>query len=273
MSARPAGDRVAELADHYGSEAADYERYWAPVLRSLGAHLLRELPVSRAEAILDLGTGVGAILADIRSAAPGALVVGIDRSEGMLARARASVPCAVMDAQALALRSGAFDVVVMAFMLFHLPDPGRGLTEAGRALRSGGTIGVATWGEHFESRAFDAWDDELAAHGSPEQSPILAQHELVDTPEKVAALLEAAGFEAIRARGARPGFTTDLDHFVGWRTRLGPSKRRLDALDEAARASCVARARRRLERMGPDDFLDRSEIILATARAPADQQG
>jgi SAM-dependent methyltransferase len=265
MSPRPC-DRVGELADHYGSEAADYELYWAPVLRSLGVHLLRALPLAEAKLILDLGTGVGALLEEIRRASPNGLVAGIDRSEGMLRRADTSAR-AVMDAQRLALRAGTFDVIVMAFMLFHLLDPGRGLEEAGRVLRPGGTIGVATWGEHFNSPAFDAWDEELAAHGAPEQESILARHELVDTPEKLASLLATAGFSSIRSWSARPGFTTDLDHFVGWRTRLGPSKRRLLALDEPARTSCVTRARRRIEEMGPDGFRDRSEIILATARS------
>jgi ubiquinone/menaquinone biosynthesis C-methylase UbiE len=66
------------------------------------------------------------------------------RAEGMLRRAPGSFPRLVADATALPFAASCYDVVVAAFVLFHLPDPAAGLREAHRLLRAGGTMGIVT---------------------------------------------------------------------------------------------------------------------------------
>jgi len=51
------------------------------------------------------------------------------------------------------------------------------------------------------------------------------------------------------------------------RTKLGWSKRRVDSLASEARVTFLCRARLRLEKMNPRDFVDDAEIIFATGVA------
>jgi ubiquinone/menaquinone biosynthesis C-methylase UbiE len=154
----PPSDRAGAsglgIARHYGSEAEAYRALWAPVLVGLARWLLDELPLAETRRVLDLGCGVGALLPHLHKAAPTALVVGLDRTEAMVALGPGDFPLLVGDAAELPFADGSFDVVVMAFMLFHLPRPAAGLAEAWRVLRPGGWIGLLTWGTERESRAW-----------------------------------------------------------------------------------------------------------------------
>src|ERR1700732_4823591 len=67
-----------KLTNRYNREAHAYRELWAPVLRSAGLGLLHELAQTPVQRILDVGTGVGSLLPDLRAAFPGALVLGVD---------------------------------------------------------------------------------------------------------------------------------------------------------------------------------------------------
>jgi len=127
------------------------------VLRPHAVRLLDALPLADARRVLDLGTGVGALLPDIARAAPRASLFGIDIAPGMLALAPKAVPVAAMDAGSLAFRPGTFDAVLMVFVLFLLPEPIVALTEVRRALRAGGVLGIATWAGEPIFPALEIW--------------------------------------------------------------------------------------------------------------------
>ncbi|MCI2416823.1 class I SAM-dependent methyltransferase [Saccharopolyspora sp. K220] len=253
------------LAAHYAQDAETYRRLWAPRLRRAASHLLAELPCSDAHRVLDIGAGVGTLLADIAAAAPNASVVGVDLSEGMLRLADPRFGRAIMDATRLGLASAGFDVATMCFMLFHVPEPGLALREAHRVLRKDGSIGVITWGDEPGCPALEVWTEELDRHGAP-PDPLPPRHDLVDTPAKVEALLHAAGFEHTRSWTQELRETPNVEQFLEIRTRLGRSRRRLESLDAATRSSCLRSARRRLHQMAPQDFIERPTAIFATGR-------
>jgi SAM-dependent methyltransferase len=186
----------------------------------------------------------------------------------MIAQAPPEFPRLVADASRLGLADEAFDAVSMTFMLFHLPDHAAGLAEVRRVLRPGGALGVATWGESPPFEALEVWIEELDRHGAEADNPVPANHDLMDTEEKLAGILTEAGFEVGATATIPVEDQADLEEFVTRRLRLGHPKRRLDALDPEARAACISGARARLERLAADAFVDRQPAVMAWARRP-----
>jgi ubiquinone/menaquinone biosynthesis C-methylase UbiE len=249
-------DYVAAVARRFSEDAPLYERYWAASLARLGQRLLAGLPVEDASVAIDIGAGVGALLPAIQEGAPQAFVAGVDAAEGMIRRAPRSFGRAVMDAGRLAVRDACVDVVLMPFMLFFLPDPPLGLAEAMRILRPGGGLGVATWdAEGNTFRADEEWANLLDEYGAA-SDPAPWMLELMDTPEKLSALLEDAGFQHVGSATDREPEPLDLEDFLQVRTRIGRSKRRFESLSPETRTELLARAKERLGDLPPVDFID-----------------
>jgi SAM-dependent methyltransferase len=94
--------------------------------------------------VLEVGCGWGE-LAEWIARETGAEVTAVDLSPRMVALARErGIDAAVADVQALPFGEGAFDIAVAAWMLYHVPDLERGLSELARVLRPGGRLVVAT---------------------------------------------------------------------------------------------------------------------------------
>jgi hypothetical protein len=135
-------------------------------------------------------------------------------------------------------------------------------------MRGDGAIGTITWGGDLESRAIAIWQHCLDEHGAVPAAPdAQARHEAVDTPEKVAALLEAARFTSVRSWNEDLVTTIDLEHLVQLRTRLGASKPRFDSLDSKAQPACVAEARKRMIVLTSEGFVARGKLVFSVARA------
>lgn len=252
------------LAEFYSSSAVAYQRLWAPELIVLSRQLLTEIAWTDVTRVLEVATGVGTVLPEIRQAAPEALVVGIDIAEGMLRLVPSGFPVALMDAMRLGLRPETFDVVLIPFSLFHLPDPTVGLGEAFRVTVAGAVIGTITWGDETEVPAYDIWEEELNAAGASAIGQSLARHELVDTPAKMRSLLEASGFESVQTWTGLYDRTMTADEFLAHRVGHGASKPRFDSLDRDAKARCLRATRARLETLGP--IRDTSEVVFALGR-------
>ena len=124
--------------------------------------VLDHLDWTGKESALDIGCGPGGFLSPLSQRA--GRVVGFDLSLGMLARARKGTPdgqahLAAADIQALPLVSDSVDVVVAAFMLYHVPHLELALQEVSRVLQSGGTILAVTNGPGDKAEIRQAWQE------------------------------------------------------------------------------------------------------------------
>lgn len=122
-----------------------------PGRRALAESVRRLAPAS----LLEVGVGTGLMLGQYPAATR---IVGIDLSQDMLsvARARAAklggdIRLEAMDAEALAFPDGAFDCVVLPYVLSVTPNPAKLIAEARRVCRSRGTILILN---HFKGSRF-----------------------------------------------------------------------------------------------------------------------
>jgi SAM-dependent methyltransferase len=256
------------IVDIYGPIASDYQEIWAPLLRSYGVRLLDRLPLDACERVLEVACGAGQLLSDIGERAPKrAQVIGVDLVEEMLRLGPPRIDRLVMDATALAFAERTFDVVVCAFALFHFPDPLAALVGIRRVLRPLGLVGTATWGSGGSFPALDVFGEELdASDAGPDPAEGVPDGmELIDSPAKMRSILADAGFRDIRVDAVPWEQRWELDAFIDYRTRLGPSRRRLETLEPGARAACLARIRQRLSALPDDALVDRDEVVLSTA--------
>lgn len=132
-------DLTAAMTSAYDDASASWTTGVGGAYDRLAEVLVATAPVPLTGAlVLDLGAGTGAASRAVD--AVGGRTVAVDLSLAMLAQDRPRRPAVGGDACALPFRDHAFDTVVAAFSLSHLPDPELGLAEAARVTRHGGTV-------------------------------------------------------------------------------------------------------------------------------------
>ncbi len=104
--------------------------------------------------VLEVGCGTGE-LAERLIRELGVELVAVDQSERMVTLTRArGVDALVGDVQALPFADGEFDCAVAAWMLYHVPDVDRALSELARVLRAGARlVAVTNAPEHMRELA------------------------------------------------------------------------------------------------------------------------
>ncbi|MGW3038131.1 class I SAM-dependent methyltransferase [Streptomyces sp. NPDC001178] len=125
----------------YDDEARNYDASRGGEPRALAAADAVELLLPQGPcSILDIACGTGIVTRRLLRSER--VVVGVDRSPGMLGLAGRRVPGGVVrgDAMRLPFASDGVDVVVIVWLLHLLPDPGSVLAEAARVLRPGGVL-------------------------------------------------------------------------------------------------------------------------------------
>jgi SAM-dependent methyltransferase len=257
------------LAAVYDEGALAYQEHWAPMLHRHALDLVTAVtpavpPGTRT--VVDVAAGGGTLLPALQDlAGEGGMVIAVDRSLGMLQQAPVSVPRLQADAAALPLPTGSVDVVVMAFVLFLLPDAGRAIAEAARVLRRGGWLLAATWGKQVGTGADAVVREELDRIGAPEFPALARSDPLTDSAERLSALL-GDDFGDIHT-WARPfGARFTARSALAMRTGCGALGWRYARLDADRRAVVTERAARRLDALPPEAFIDRSVVLLTTAR-------
>lgn len=115
--------------------------------------------------VLDVATGTGDLAIEIARACPGATVVGLDPSPGMLGVAQRKlekrgmtdrISLVVGDAQELPQANCEIDAATIAFGIRNVPDRGKALRELARVVRPGGRICVLELNEPRDKGLFAA---------------------------------------------------------------------------------------------------------------------
>ena len=154
----------------HGHDAAVLRSHTWRTAANSAAYLLDSLEPDMD--VLDLGCGPGTITADLADLVPHGRVTGVDRSEEVLARARATaarrelanVTFAVADVYALPFPDDAFHVVHAHQVLQHVADPVHVLREMRRVCRPGGLVAArdadyATMTWYPRTPGMDDWLD------------------------------------------------------------------------------------------------------------------
>ena len=205
------------IAAVFGRTAATYDTV-IPFFAELGARLVDFAALQPGEAVLDVGSGRGATLlpAAERVGARGR-VLGVDLSEAMVAllqadidgRGLAHASIREMDAGALSVEPGSFDVALSSFVLHLLPDPERAAAGLVAALRPGGRcVAAAPTGSDSD---WDFMVEIIGTYARRAARPMVVPFR----PDfDLAAVLAGAGFEVTRTAEERVQF-----HFAdpqGW---------------------------------------------------------
>jgi ubiquinone/menaquinone biosynthesis C-methylase UbiE len=141
------------MQQFWNKDVKAWQTHWVPVFRRFAHDLVLDAHICPGQLVLDVGTGTGAAAFEAaKSATPGGFIVGIDRSERMLAVAKAesrkserrSLRFLTMEGEHLLFPQGLFDAVIsncgISYASFH-----QTVAEAFRVLRKGGTFTFNDW--------------------------------------------------------------------------------------------------------------------------------
>jgi SAM-dependent methyltransferase len=105
---------------------------------------LEFLRVEPGSHVLDVGSGLGILAAEVAASAVGVQVTGLERSPAQIAAARQhpAVNYVEGDAQQLPFEEGRFDLVYCRYLLEHVKQPEQVVAEMRRVTRPGGSIAV-----------------------------------------------------------------------------------------------------------------------------------
>ena len=115
----------------------------ADATRAYRSGLYQRAGLSRAGRILDVGSGSGAVTADLAEVAPASRVVAIDADGAMAQRTRAVLPdIGVLraDGRRLPFPDASFDAAVCNLVLLWTPEPAALVAEMARVVRPGGVV-------------------------------------------------------------------------------------------------------------------------------------
>jgi ubiquinone/menaquinone biosynthesis C-methylase UbiE len=183
------------------------------------------------EQALDLATGTGKVALALATQAPGADVLGLDLSSGMLNEARAKAAAAKV-ANARFVQGSfddmefgpRFDVVTCSFGLFFVDDMEAALTRFGHQVVPRGRIVLSTFGAGSFSPFSDAFSRLYTEFGFESRPPAWLR---LDSEQKLGDLFERSGLPRPRCTIHDFGFTLpsasawwDIVHNAGYRGML-----------------------------------------------------
>lgn len=150
--AEHSADRVINWDDQSGERWVANQARLDAVVAVFGQAAIEAAAPAKGERVLDVGCGAGASsLALAARVSPGGQVLGVDISEPLIGRARASAPqdmpilFQVADASSAELPERAFDILFSRFGVMFFNDPVGAFAHMRRALRPGGRVAFVCW--------------------------------------------------------------------------------------------------------------------------------
>ena len=253
------------LTDAYSRTGAAWDAGPGRIYDRLATELVARVPGGVAGDVLDLGAGTGAA-SRAATAAGAARVVAIDLSAGLLAvNASTRPPAVIGDARVLPFCDHAFDAVIAAFSLNHMPDPAVALSESARVLRPGGGLAASAYATDDTHPVKEIVSTTCAAHGwvPPSWYAELQRDAMprLATPER--ALAEASRLDGVQAEVVRIPFPElDARALVEWRLGMAHTAPFVQSLDDSERRALIDEA---VAKVG-DVPLVRSIVVLTWAK-------
>jgi len=183
-------------------DGAAYERYMGDWSRPVGSVFLDWLAAPSGLKWIDVGCGNGAFTELLVERCAPTLVNGIDPSEAQIdfARKRPAARRAKFDrgdAMALPFLVDAFDVAIMALVIFFVPDPAKGVAEMARVVRPGGMVAAYAWDMLGGGFPLEPIRIEMRAMGLTVLSPPSSEASKI---EVLRDLWTRAGLDAVETR-------------------------------------------------------------------------
>lgn len=225
--------------------------------------------------VLDVGTGTGVGARAALEAGAG-LVVGVDPSVPMLAVAHRDgggawfVAAETID---LPFRDATFDAILSVFAVSHFQRADTALFDMFRVLRSGGRMGVATWGSGDDefTRAWYAVAEQYAEHTLLQDAYRRAMPgaERFSDPVRLKEALHDAGLRDIWVERRQYRFEMTAEEYLAGRESLAMGRFLRQMLGEEIWEIFRRRVREAFAERFPPAFNDFRDVILAVGHEPA----
>jgi ubiquinone/menaquinone biosynthesis C-methylase UbiE len=274
------------IVARYDADAADYERYWAPVLRETARRLLEHVDdfVAQREGrvrMLEVGAGTGSLVLAALERWPDAEVVATDAAKGMLDLARrrvlearpgeSRVSFVHSPAESLDVPAGSVDLVLSTFVLQLVPHRPTALTEAHRVLKPGGMVSYLTWLDRDSSKPFkpaDEFDEAVYDLGIEEPDAAAELHAGdVRSARAAADELRRAGFRRASASEDELAYHWTRQSYLDYKFAYD-ERFLLSGLTPAQQQRLKKNARERLWQLPPGDFRWHAPVVFARALKP-----
>jgi SAM-dependent methyltransferase len=128
--------------------AAAYDRFMGRYSRTLAPQLADLAGVRAGQRALDVGSGPGALTAELAARLGEDAVTAIEPSAPFVAALRERLPGVAVtqgSAEALPFGDGEFDVALSQLVVHFMADPVAGLAEMARVTRTGGVVAASVW--------------------------------------------------------------------------------------------------------------------------------
>ena len=274
-------DQIAYWNGAAGQRWTDRQASQDVLLAPVSDILIDRAAVTAGERVFDVGCGCGAIaIALAEQTGPAGLVLGIDISAPMLARARQLAPAglpvefAQADATVYPFASESFDLLVSRFGVMFFADPVLAFVNMRRALRPSGRLAFACWREPRENPWMMAPLQAVYKHAPklPPQGPEDPGPFAFASEARVHRILGEAGFRDIAMEACALSLDVaigrGLDAAVQGVLEIGPAHRALDGQPPDIVAAATNSVREALAPFARGDTVSLAgSIWIVTARA------